>query len=113
MRIWALTCPDILLSRTAKRAVGHVSRTVQAICARIWHAQWSTIAASVHHEIIIIDMMCNVASTDGEESLRSKRLTAVPERLKSLTALTSLDLSDNPLTELPDWLGNLTALTSL
>ena len=58
-------------------------------------------------------MMCNVASTDSEESLRSKRLTAVPERLKSLTALTSLDLSDNPLTELPDWLGNLTALTSL
>jgi internalin A len=40
-------------------------------------------------------------------------LTASPESLGDLTAITSLDLSGNQLTVLPEWLGKLTALTDL
>ncbi len=36
--------------------------------------------------------------------LRDNRLTAVPETVKSLPALTDLDLSGNPIREVPDWL---------
>jgi Leucine-rich repeat (LRR) protein len=37
----------------------------------------------------------------------------VPESIGSLTALTSLDVSDNKLTVVPEAFGNLTGLTGL
>ena len=40
-------------------------------------------------------------------------LTAVPDSIGQLTALTTLDLHDNQLTEIPDSIGQLTALTTL
>ena len=46
-------------------------------------------------------------------SLANRRMTAIPDFVGSLTALTTLDLSGNQLPELPDCLANLTALTSL
>jgi internalin A len=55
------------------------------------------------------------AVQDGSQSLDLSRnqLTAVPESVGKLTALTLLDLSGNQLTAVPDWVGDLTALTSL
>ena len=53
-------------------------------------------------------------SDDGRQVvLAGMQLTAVPEWLGNLTALTTLDLSGNRLAEVPEWLGNLTALTTL
>ena len=45
--------------------------------------------------------------------LYGNQLTAVPESLGNLTALTTLDLYGNQLTAVPESLGNLTALTAL
>ena len=53
-------------------------------------------------------------SVDGTQvSLANKNLTAVPEWLENLPALTVLDLNGNQLFQLPEWLGNLTTLHSL
>ena len=38
---------------------------------------------------------------------------SIPDSLRNLTSLTSLDLSRNYRTKLPEWLGDLTTLTSL
>ncbi|MGW2200066.1 leucine-rich repeat domain-containing protein, partial [Streptosporangium sp. NPDC001682] len=48
-----------------------------------------------------------------ELSVGSNRLTVLPESVGNLTALTDLYLVDNQLTVLPESLGNLTALTEL
>ncbi|HEY3714949.1 MAG TPA: leucine-rich repeat domain-containing protein, partial [Jatrophihabitantaceae bacterium] len=48
-----------------------------------------------------------------ELDLSDNRLTAVPDRIANLTALTKLHLGGNRLSTVPDWIGNLTALTEL
>jgi internalin A len=51
---------------------------------------------------------------DGRQvSLASQDLTAVPDWLRGLTGVTTLDLAGNQLSELPEWLGSLSALTAL
>jgi hypothetical protein len=45
--------------------------------------------------------------------LSGNRLTAVPEQIGRLTALTDLSVSRNRLTAVPEWIGRLTALTRL
>jgi hypothetical protein len=53
-------------------------------------------------------------SDDGRQArLAEMQLESVPEWLGNLSALTTLDLSDNELESVPGWLGNLTALTKL
>ena len=53
-------------------------------------------------------------SDDGKRlTLAEMQLTAVPEWVGNLTALTTLNLSENQLTAVPESLGNLTALTEL
>ena len=56
----------------------------------------------------------NCISADGTKvSLASSLLDTLPEWLKNLTGLTTLNLSSNELTSLPEWIGNLTELTEL
>ena len=58
--------------------------------------------------------IADVAQAQGSHlDLAGVSLTAVPDSIGQLTALTSLDLSGNQLTTVPDWIGQLTALTSL
>lgn len=45
--------------------------------------------------------------------LRGNRLSAVPESLKNLPALTDIELSDNPIAEIPDWLARKPGLENL
>ncbi|MCB1073147.1 MAG: hypothetical protein KDK96_08630 [Chlamydiia bacterium] len=45
--------------------------------------------------------------------LRNESLTTVPEEIKELSNLETLDLTGNCLTELPEWIGTLTELKSL
>jgi internalin A len=53
-------------------------------------------------------------SQDGTHVMLADRgLTEVPEWLRSLTAVTALNLRGNHLAELPEWIGSLTALTDL
>jgi len=58
-------------------------------------------------------------SEDGREvwlhsgRMDSRWLTEMPEWIRALPGLTSLDLSNNQLTELPGWVGTLTGLTAL
>jgi len=53
-------------------------------------------------------------SDDGKQlTLAGMQLTAVPDWVGNLTALTTLNLYGNQLTAVPDWVGNLTALTTL
>ena len=48
-----------------------------------------------------------------ELDLSANQLTTVPDSIGRLTALTKLSLSANRLTAVPDWIGQLTALTTL
>ena len=45
--------------------------------------------------------------------LRGNRFTAVPEALKSLPALTDVDLSQNPISEVPAWLVEMKGLENV
>src|SRR4051812_32696799 len=50
---------------------------------------------------------------DGTLFLNSRELDEVPEHIRHLPGMTSLDLSGNQLTSLPEWIGELTDLASL
>jgi internalin A len=53
-------------------------------------------------------------SDDGRQvTLRYLNLTSVPEWLRDLDAVTTLDLSGNQLRSIPEWLTDMTALTTL
>ena len=45
--------------------------------------------------------------------LKGNRFTAVPEALKSLPALTDVDLSQNPISEVPAWLVEMKGLENV
>ena len=45
--------------------------------------------------------------------LRGNRFTAVPEALKTLPALTDVDLSQNPISEVPAWLVEMKGLENV
>jgi hypothetical protein len=66
-------------------------------------------------DLLVIPQKFHVClSDDGKRlSLALMRLTAMPDWVGNVTALTELDLSGNQLTTLPGSLGNLTALTEL
>jgi internalin A len=49
----------------------------------------------------------------GKYSEKKPRLTELPESLRQLRQLETLNLSNNRLTAMPEWLGQLTQLQSL
>lgn len=55
----------------------------------------------------------HVADNGRQVSLANQEFTLVPEWIRDLTGLTTLDLGNNKLSTLPEWLGDLTSLSIL
>jgi internalin A len=54
-----------------------------------------------------------VADNGRQVSLANQEFTSVPEWIRELTELTTLDLGSNKISTLPEWLGDLTSLSIL
>ena len=65
------------------------------------------------HSVEVPPQFRSCISDDGTQALLAKsNLTELPGWLSNLTALVHLDMSGNQLTAVPESLGNLTALTA-
>ena len=59
------------------------------------------------------EILVRVSNDGTRASYNNLGLTELPDPLRNMTDLTSLNLAHNWLVRLPDWIGNLTNLTSL
>ncbi len=79
-----------------------------------WYLKWLDKALwEVTCKSTAVEELFDLDPDTTELSVMSRELSALPDRLRGLTALRSLNLHGNHLTELPDWIGELTDLAFL
>src|SRR5215469_6824491 len=67
----------------------------------------------VHKQYVPSEFQAFVSDDGGRVRLGERNLKVVPEWIRTLTALTTLELQGNRLTTLPEWLSSLAALATL